>query len=43
VLSRVAEGATDGKRLAFEVSEQYPHNWKESMPVVLDALNETRL
>jgi hypothetical protein len=43
VLNRIAEGAPDGKRLAFEVSEQYPNNWKESMSVVLDALNETRL
>lgn len=42
VLKRVAEGAPEGKRLAFEVSEQYPFNWKESMPVVLDALEETR-
>jgi hypothetical protein len=40
VLERVAEAAPDGRRLAFEVSEQYPDNWKESMPVVLDALNE---
>jgi hypothetical protein len=40
VLERVAEAAPAGRRLAFEVSEQYPDNWKESMPVVLDALNE---
>jgi hypothetical protein len=43
VLERVAEAAPDGKRLAFEVSEQYPDNWPESLPVVLDALNETRV
>jgi len=24
------------------VSEQYPANWKESMPVVLEALQEMR-
>ncbi len=42
VLERVEQAAPDGRRLAFEVSEQYPHNWKESMPVVLDALRETR-
>jgi len=42
VLKRVAEAAPDGRRLAFEVSEQYPANWKDSMPVVLDALEETR-
>ena len=42
VLRRVAEGAPDGRRLAFEVSEQYPANWKQSLPVVLAALRETR-
>jgi hypothetical protein len=41
VLTRVQEGAADGKGLAFEVSEQYPMNWKDSMPVVLEALKET--
>ena len=43
VLERVAQAAPDGKGLAFEVSEQCPHNWKESLPVVLEALAETRL
>ncbi len=42
VLSRVAEGAPDGRRLAFEVSEQYPANWCESLGVVLEALRETQ-
>lgn len=42
VLSLVEEGSVDGRCLAFEVSEQYPGNWRESMPVVLDALMETR-
>jgi len=42
VLRRVEEAAVDGCRLAFEVSEQYPDNWKESLPVVLEALEETR-
>jgi hypothetical protein len=42
VLERVEEAAPDGHRLAFEVSEQYPDNWKTSMPVVLEALKETR-
>jgi hypothetical protein len=42
VLKRVAEAAPDGRRLAFEVSEQYPDNWQHSMPVVLEALEETR-
>jgi hypothetical protein len=38
----VVETYLDGWRLAFEVSEQYPDNWQESLPVVLDALRETR-
>lgn len=42
VLQRVAEAAPDGRRLAFEVSEQFPANWKTSMPIVLEALRETR-
>jgi hypothetical protein len=42
VLSRVTEAAPDCKRLAFEVSEQYPDNWRDSIPIVLDALEETR-
>lgn len=42
VLKRAAEAAPDGRRLAFEVSEQYPANWRDSMPVVLKALQETR-
>ncbi len=40
VASLVKQAAPDGRRLAFEVSEQYPDNWKESMPVVLEVLNE---
>ncbi|HPT93733.1 MAG TPA: hypothetical protein PK828_03380 [Limnochordia bacterium] len=43
VAELVRQGAPDGRRLAFEVSEQYPHNWKQSMPVVLQALNEIEL
>lgn len=42
VLDRVEEGAPDGRRLAFEISEARQANWKESIPVVLDALAETR-
>ncbi|MFW5776714.1 MAG: hypothetical protein ACOCZB_05440 [Spirochaetota bacterium] len=42
VLERVAEGAPDGRRLAFEISEARQTNWRESIPVVLDALEETR-
>jgi hypothetical protein len=43
VLERVEQAAPDGKGLAFEISEQYPANWKESVPVVLSALKETRI
>jgi len=42
VLDAVAAAAPDGRRLAFEVSEHLPRNWKDSLPVVLDALEETR-
>jgi len=41
ILNRVAEAAPDGKRLAFEVSEQIPTNWRVSMETVLDILMET--
>lgn len=40
VWARIEEGAPDGRRLAFEVSEQYPANWRTSIPVVLEALQE---
>ena len=40
VAERVAQGAPDGTKLAFEVSEQIPANWYASLPVVLDALRE---
>ena len=40
VQSMVAAGAPDGKRLALEVSEHLPERWRESMPVVLQALKE---
>jgi len=43
VLDLVEQASPDGRKLAFEVSEQYPANWKESMPVVLEALKETRI
>ncbi|MHC4561447.1 MAG: hypothetical protein ACYS8X_01595 [Planctomycetota bacterium] len=42
VLSMTAAGAPDGRRLALEVSEHLPLNWRESMPAVLDALKETQ-
>jgi len=40
VQSMVAAGAPDGTRLALEVSEHLPVNWRESMPVVLAALKD---
>lgn len=43
VLERVQQAAPDGRRLAFEVSEQLPRNWRESMRTVLLALRETRV
>ncbi len=38
VLGRAAEGAPDRRGLAFEISEDLPDNWRESIPVVLEAL-----
>jgi hypothetical protein len=40
VWQRIKDGAPDGRRLAFEVSEQIPDNWFESVGTVLDALEE---
>jgi len=40
---RARDGAPDGRRLAFEVSEDVPTRWRESMPVVLAALNHIEL
>ncbi len=42
VLDRVQEAAPDGRRLAFEISEALQVNWRDSIPVVLGALRETR-
>jgi len=36
------QAAPDGRLLAFEISEDLPHNWRESIPVVLDALASQR-
>lgn len=38
IAARVAAGAPDRRRLAFEVSEAQPPRWRESMPVILDVL-----
>ena len=40
ILASVADAAADGRRLAFEVSEDLPANWREAMPVILSALRE---
>lgn len=42
VLDRVSQASQDGRKLAFEVSEQYPENWQTTLPVVLKALQETK-
>jgi hypothetical protein len=34
------QAGQDGRGVAFEISEQYPANWKDSVPVVLEALTE---
>jgi hypothetical protein len=38
----VTQGAPDGRRLAFELSEALPSNWRDSISVVLDTLREMR-
>lgn len=43
VADLVQQAAPDGRRLAFEVSEHIPRQWKESMPVVLEALRDMRM
>ncbi len=42
ILQRVADGSDGGARLAFEISEDLPGNWEQSVPVVLEALRQTR-
>ena len=32
------EISPDGRRLAFEISEDLPPNWREAIPVVLEEL-----
>ena len=43
ILSRVQDGAPDGRGLAFEVSEDRPARWRESMPVILATLNSIEI
>lgn len=40
VRERVQAAAPDGRRLAFEISEDLPRNWREAIPVVLETLKE---
>jgi hypothetical protein len=40
IAERAAQGAPDGSKLAFEVSEQLPANWYDSLRVVLETLRE---
>lgn len=40
VAAHVQAAAPDGKRLAFEISELWPANWKQSVPVVLETLKQ---
>ena len=40
---RYRQAAPDGRNLAFKISEDYPSNWKESIPVVLEALSALKL
>lgn len=40
VRERVQAAAPDGCRLVFEISEDLPPNWREAIPVVLEALQE---
>jgi hypothetical protein len=40
VLDRVEKEAVNGRLLAFEVSENIPDNWRESLPVVMETLEE---
>jgi len=41
ILRRAADGASAGRRLAFEISEDLPPNWLQAIPVALAALAET--
>jgi hypothetical protein len=43
IVCRVQDGAPDGRRLAFEVSEDTPARWRESMPIILSALNDIEI
>jgi len=40
VFALLEDGCVNACRMAFEVSEHLPENWRDSMPVVLDALDE---
>ncbi|MCL2700815.1 MAG: hypothetical protein FWE88_03880 [Phycisphaerae bacterium] len=42
VLEAVAAGGVNGRQLAIEISEDVPPQWREKIPVILLALEETR-
>lgn len=42
VRKRVEQGSVGGARLALEISEDLPRNWRRSLPVVLRTLSEIR-
>ena len=40
ILNSIEQAAPDGRRLAFEISETIPENWKVSIPIVMETLYE---
>ena len=38
ISQRATETAPDGRHLAFEISEDFPENWRRGIPAVLEAL-----
>ena len=43
VIEFMHQASPDGRNLAFEISEDCPPNWSESIPIVLETLAELRL
>ena len=39
----IREAAPDGRNLLFELSEDLPANWQESIPAALDAINDYKI
>lgn len=40
ILDAIEQGAPDGRRFAFEVAEDLPRNWRDSLPAILEVLRE---